>query len=294
MGTTTPINGYPVPAGSDPNNIPADLAALIAVLEQGSPNKRLTQAQIDALTPAQKPNGLMVVNITTGRVQMSDGATFKNVSGITINDDGSVVVKSVIVKDGAAEALRLWLNGGTAMVDSGVAGRPLRLTSGLTTIALTYGSGATLSPQTAPGDGPSNLVTKGYVDGLGVWQDWSPVLTLSAGTPVNWAATGRFARVGKTVAARFQVSFDSGIGTSTGAALRVSLPVAAAAALPGTPVGSARMNRMAAGGFPRADVLLPSTSYVEFDSGALRWADNAPHSLAAGDVITAQFTYEMA
>lgn len=274
--------------------MPAHLQDLKDRINAGSLARRLTQAQIDSLPAGQKVIGVLVYNSTAQRFQAWDGATFRNVSGITINDDGSISVKSVIVEDDTAEALRLWLNGGTAMVDSGVAGRPLRLTSGLTTIALTYGGGATLSPQTAPGDGPSNLVTKGYVDRLGAWQDWSPVLTLSAGTPVNWTSTGRFARVDKTVVAHFQVSFDSGIGTSTGAALRVSLPVAAAAALPDTPVGSARMNRLTAAGFPRAYVLLPSTSHVEFESGASRWADNLPHSLAAGDVITAQLTYETA
>lgn len=76
MGTTSTVNGLPAPASGDANNIPADVAALVAVLDTGSVVKRLSQAQIDALTSAQKPAGLIVYNATAGTAQISNGSAF--------------------------------------------------------------------------------------------------------------------------------------------------------------------------------------------------------------------------
>ncbi len=76
MGTTSTVNGLPAPAGGDGNDVASHLLALVAVLDTGSVVKRLTSAQIAALTSAQKPAGLVVYNTTTGRLQVSNGSTF--------------------------------------------------------------------------------------------------------------------------------------------------------------------------------------------------------------------------
>ena len=73
--TLTPVHGLPVPSGGDPNRIPADLGALAEVIDtQGSILRRLDAAQIAALTPAQRPIGVTVHNLTIGCAQVWDGA----------------------------------------------------------------------------------------------------------------------------------------------------------------------------------------------------------------------------
>lgn len=70
------VNGLPYPSGSTANAVPTHMSDLIAVMDTGSVVKRLTQAQIDALTSAQKPAGLVVYNTTASRLQESNGSTF--------------------------------------------------------------------------------------------------------------------------------------------------------------------------------------------------------------------------
>ena len=62
------------PAGTDPNNVPGDLQDLKDKINAGSILRRLTQAQIDALSATQKPVGVVVHNSTAGRLQRWDGA----------------------------------------------------------------------------------------------------------------------------------------------------------------------------------------------------------------------------
>lgn len=80
MGTTSTVNGLPVPGDGDGNDVVADLLALVGVLDGGSVVKRLTSTQIAALTSGQKPAGLVVYNSTTSRLQISNGATFADVA----------------------------------------------------------------------------------------------------------------------------------------------------------------------------------------------------------------------
>lgn len=79
MGTLTPVLGLPVPSAGDANNVPGDLLALANAIDGGSIIKRLSQAQIDALTTAQKPAGLVVYNQTAGQLQISNGASFLSI-----------------------------------------------------------------------------------------------------------------------------------------------------------------------------------------------------------------------
>jgi hypothetical protein len=74
--TTSTVHGIEVPDSAEANNVPEDIGKVVTALEAGSIVKRLTGAQIAALTAPQKPAGLLVFNTTTGRYQMSNGSTF--------------------------------------------------------------------------------------------------------------------------------------------------------------------------------------------------------------------------
>jgi len=74
--TTSTVHGIEVPDSAEANNIPEDIGKVVAALEAGSLVKRLTGAQIAALTSPQKPAGLLVYNTTTNKLQISDGTNF--------------------------------------------------------------------------------------------------------------------------------------------------------------------------------------------------------------------------
>ena len=81
MSSPSTIHGIPTPAGGDDNDSVAAISAVITALEGGSIIRRLTQAQINALTGAQKPSGLFVWNTTTNRLQVSNGTTVSDYNG---------------------------------------------------------------------------------------------------------------------------------------------------------------------------------------------------------------------
>lgn len=85
--TTSTVHGIQVPDSAQANNIPTDLGNVVTALEGGSIVRRLTGAQISALTGPQKPAGLVVYNTTTNRAQISDGSTFAD-----IHDDRATYV----------------------------------------------------------------------------------------------------------------------------------------------------------------------------------------------------------
>ena len=74
--TTSTVHGIEVPDSAEANNVPEDIGKVVTALEAGSLVKRLTGAQISALTSPQKPAGLVVYNTTTSRLQISDGSNF--------------------------------------------------------------------------------------------------------------------------------------------------------------------------------------------------------------------------
>ena len=80
--TTSTVHGIQVPDSSQANNIPNDLGLVVTALESGSLVKRLTAAQISALTAPQKPAGLVVFNTTAGVMQVSDGTNFRDVPSL--------------------------------------------------------------------------------------------------------------------------------------------------------------------------------------------------------------------
>jgi hypothetical protein len=74
--TTSTVHGIEVPNSSEANDVPEDIGKVVTALEGGSLVKRLTSAQIAALSSPQKPSGLVVFNTTTGKLQISDGTNF--------------------------------------------------------------------------------------------------------------------------------------------------------------------------------------------------------------------------
>ena len=76
MATTT--KGFPYPAATVGNNVPADIQALAEQVDAWPGIPALTQAQIDALSSGAKTPNLHVYNSTTGRVQRWNGAAWVN------------------------------------------------------------------------------------------------------------------------------------------------------------------------------------------------------------------------
>ena len=77
--TTSTVHGIEVPDSAEANNVPEDIGKVVTALEGGSIIRRLSQAQIDALTGPQKPAGLVVFNTTTQTLQVSNGSTLTDV-----------------------------------------------------------------------------------------------------------------------------------------------------------------------------------------------------------------------
>ena len=74
------VNGLnALPIGATGNNIPAHIQLLKDDLNGGSIIRRLTGAQIAALTGAQKAAGVLVYNTTTDRLQVSNGSAWVDV-----------------------------------------------------------------------------------------------------------------------------------------------------------------------------------------------------------------------
>jgi hypothetical protein len=82
--TTSTVHGIEVPDSAEANNIPEDIGKVVTALEGGSLVKRLTSAQIAALSSPQKPSGLVVFNTTTGKLQISDGTNFADTDATAV------------------------------------------------------------------------------------------------------------------------------------------------------------------------------------------------------------------
>ena len=81
--TTSTVHGIEVPDSAEANNVPEDIGKVVTALEAGSIVKRLTGAQIAALTAPQKPAGLVVYNTTTSKLQISNGTSFADIDYAT-------------------------------------------------------------------------------------------------------------------------------------------------------------------------------------------------------------------
>ena len=80
--------------GGTLNNVPAHIEEVKDAINGGSLLRRLSQAQIDALSGVTRPIGLIVENLTTGATQKWDGAKWVDLvdsSGATFSGDVEVV-----------------------------------------------------------------------------------------------------------------------------------------------------------------------------------------------------------
>ncbi len=102
--TTSTVHGIEVPDSSEANNVPEDIGKVVTALEAGSLVRRLTGAQIAALTSPQKPAGLVVYNTTTNRLQISDGTNFADLDATAVSALG--IANAGCDRDGRLEGDR--------------------------------------------------------------------------------------------------------------------------------------------------------------------------------------------
>lgn len=76
MANTT--KGFPYPIDTDAADVPGDVQLLAEAVDTAPGITSLTQAQIDALSAAQKWAGRIVWNQTANKHQKSDGASFSD------------------------------------------------------------------------------------------------------------------------------------------------------------------------------------------------------------------------
>lgn len=112
--TTSTVHGIEVPDSSEANNVPEDIGKVVTALEAGSLVRRLTGAQIAALTSPQKPAGLVVYNTTTNRLQISDGTNFADLDATAVSALG--IANAALPKAGGT------MSGAIAMGGSKVTG----------------------------------------------------------------------------------------------------------------------------------------------------------------------------
>lgn len=145
MASSTTIAGLPYPTAGDSVNVAGDIQSLAAAVD-GTTVRKLTQVQIDALSGAQKPAGLLVFNSTAGKLQISDGSTFADVGPryapqrVTRTSNaglGTVLTASSITADGTTSFRVSWSIPG---VYANAAGDvvTLQCKAGSTVIAQTY------------------------------------------------------------------------------------------------------------------------------------------------------------
>jgi len=84
MPATT--KGYPYPDGPDANDVPGDIQALAEAVDLAPGVQSYTSTQIAALTSGERWAGRIVWNSTTGKLQVSNGSTFSDVSGVSLSD----------------------------------------------------------------------------------------------------------------------------------------------------------------------------------------------------------------
>lgn len=242
--TTSTVHGIEVPDSSEANNVPEDIGKVVTALEGGSLNKRLTQTQIDALTTAQKPNGLVVFNTTTGYLQQSNGSTFRDVASRVATDfsvigAGSTGANVYIIPSVAARPSNLYLGVGslgasayrwlirrTAATETGgstgTGGSEFEIqrfdNSGTllgTPVTIRRSDGrVTLERSTVAGDDALTVVTKDYADAIGVWQNWTPVVYGGTTALTGCTVEGRKSVIGKTVHWNCEITIGASSGGS--------------------------------------------------------------------------------
>jgi hypothetical protein len=275
----TKSRGFNVPEGGDSNDVPGDLVRLTDSIIPA-----MTTAQIDALSWTDKPAGWIAYDTTKLRAVISTGAAMVNV----IDARGGNLGSLNIVASGAM--------GSTGLIELLSSGTTLTVRAGTTALSIAKDGAATLSRATVAGDTDLTLVTKGYVDdvaddvaALGTWQAFTP--TLTQGVTVTYTGTCKYARIGGTVFASYEMD-----ATSTGTAnvaIQVTLPVSGVANVGG---GSFRG---LVGLNPFAGYVGLSSSQAFFRIGRSSFSpelgtNGVSDQLISGNRLVATITYEAA
>ena len=113
--TTSTVHGIEVPDSAEANNVPEDIGKVVTALEAGSLVRRLTGAQIAALTSPQKPAGLLVYNTTTNKLQISDGTNFANVDAAALLRAGGTMSGAIAMGSNKITGLAKGTASGDAM-----------------------------------------------------------------------------------------------------------------------------------------------------------------------------------
>lgn len=175
--------GYPYPAGSTSNNVPADLQALAAAIEAAPGIPALTQAQIDALSGGAKTAGWLVFNTTTGRLQRWNGSAW-----VVNIEEGVATSGLVAILTPNAQAGNYTLtNADISRVVEMSGGGTLTIPAGLTPVGAMFTALQTGASQVTLAAGAG--VTLNATPGLKLRAQWSPV-TLWQRAADSWVAMG--------------------------------------------------------------------------------------------------------
>ncbi len=199
--TTSTVHGIEVPDSAEANNVPEDIGKVVTALEGGSIVKRLTGAQISALTSPQKPAGLLVYNTTTGKLQISNGTTFSDLDATAVA--AQTTANAALPKAGGIMSGNLNMNNAGYILNI--------LQSGASNDAATVGQVNAVQARFAGG------VFTGTTDGVG-----AVTVTLPTSPTGNWAVTVTGTSVdGSGVTGYGQLFYVTAV-TSTSATVRVA------------------------------------------------------------------------
>ena len=172
--TTSTVHGIEVPDSAEANNVPEDIGKVVTALEAGSLVKRLTGAQISALTSPQKPAGLLVYNTTTSKLQISNGTTFADVDAAAIAAQSTA--NAALPKSGGT------MSGAIAMGSNKVTG-----------LAAASANGDAVRYEQMPVGGQASVTvdSSGYgviTHGMGTTPSWAVLTWESSGSPRSYFA----------------------------------------------------------------------------------------------------------
>lgn len=167
--TTSTVHGIEVPDSSEANDVPEDIGKVVTALEGGSFIRRLTGAQIAALTGAQKTAGVMVYNTTTGKLQISNGAAWVDLDATAVA--AQATANAALPKAGGD------MSGAIAMGNNKVTG----LAAGSAA-----GDAVRFEQLMVGGQASGTTDANGYFDithGMGTTPTWAVVTIESSGSP---------------------------------------------------------------------------------------------------------------
>ena len=157
------VNGLnALPIGATANNIPSHIQLLKDDLNGGSIIRRLTGAQIAALSAPEKVAGVVVYNTTTLKLQVSNGSSFTDIDAAALLLAGGTMAGDIAMGSNKVTGLGKGTATGDAMARQ-------QVQSGTTAALAAHGT-ATLSFSPAFGAAPVVVVAPtGDVETTGSW-----------------------------------------------------------------------------------------------------------------------------